>query len=155
MSADRSASSERCPDRAEVSYCYPPMSTEGRGGTQVNPIPSPRAAAVPRLVAMTGPSAGRGYALRGSTATVGRHPTNDFVVEDPRVSGTHLELTRVGDRVRIHDVGSTNGTWLGHHRVVDVELAPGAELTIGDSVIKLDIDEAAAPAPAAARESFG
>ncbi|HEY8080353.1 MAG TPA: sigma 54-interacting transcriptional regulator [Labilithrix sp.] len=131
------------------------MSTEGRGGTQVNPIPSPRAAAVPRLVATSGPSAGRGFALRGSTATVGRHPTNDFVVEDPRVSGTHLELTRNGDRVRIHDTGSTNGTWLGPHRVVDAEIAPGAELTIGDSTIKLDIDEAAAPAPAAARESFG
>src|SRR5207237_1105085 len=110
-----------------VSYCYPPMSREDvRGGTQINAVPVPRSAsAVPKLVATTGPSAGRGYAVMRALSTVGRHPTNDFVVDDPRVSGAHLELTRVDDRVRVRDVGSSNGTWLGTHRVHDVELGPG------------------------------
>ncbi len=131
------------------------MSSDVRGGTEANPVFITKTSAVPKLVAVNGPSAGRAFAVTRATATVGRHPTNDFVVDDPRVSGTHLELQRTGDRVRVRDVGSTNGTWLGTHRVMDVELATGGELTIGDSLLRLDVDQAAAPAPAAEREAFG
>jgi DNA-binding NtrC family response regulator len=131
------------------------MSSEIRGGTEVNPVLVTRNEVVPKLVAVTGPSAGRAFAVARATATVGRHPTNDFVVDDARVSGTHLELTRSGERVRVQDVGSTNGTWLGTHRVTDIELSPGGELTIGDSLLRLDIDASAAVPPSVARESFG
>ncbi len=131
------------------------MSSDDPGATEINPVHVTRSEAVPKLVAVTGPSAGRAFAVTRATATVGRHSTNDFVVEDTRVSGTHLELTRVGERVRVRDVGSTNGTWLGHHRVTDIELSLGGELTIGDSLVRLEVDkDAVAPAPAQ-RESFG
>lgn len=131
------------------------MSQETRGETEANPVVATRKEIVPRLVAVTGPSAGRAFAISRATTTVGRHPTNDFVLDDARVSGTHLELTRVHDRVRVRDVGSKNGTWLGSHRVVEIELAPGAELTIGDSLVRLDEDKSAVvPAPVS-QESFG
>lgn len=131
------------------------MSSEVRGGTEANPALVTRNDVVPKVTVVGGPSAGRAFALTRATATVGRHPTNDVVVADPRVSGTHVELARVGDRVRVHDVGSTNGTWLGGHRVTDMELAQGAELTIGDSVLRFDVDPTVAPAPAPERENFG
>lgn len=131
------------------------MSNEVRGGTQANPEVVARTTAIPKLVAVSGPSAGRAFAVMRTTATVGRHPTNDFVVEDPRVSGAHLELTRVDDRVRARDVGSTNGTWLGAHRITDIELAIGGELTIGDTLLRLEVDQAAAIPPAHDKESFG
>jgi DNA-binding NtrC family response regulator len=110
---------------------------------------------LPKLVAVSGPSSGRAFAVVRASATVGRHPTNDFVVDDPRVSGAHLELTRIHDRVRARDVGSTNGTWLGQHKVMDVELAIGGELTIGDTILRLEVDESAAALPVNERESFG
>jgi DNA-binding NtrC family response regulator len=130
---------------------------EQRGGTQVNVQPTQRStAAVPKLVAISGPSTGRGFAVTRSLATIGRHPTNDFVVEDPRVSGAHLELTRIGDRIRVRDVGSSNGTWIGTTRVHDVELGPGVELTIGDSTLRVEVEESAPASTAAVlRESFG
>ncbi len=131
------------------------MSNEVRGGTQANPEVVARTTAIPKLVAVSGPSAGRAFAVMRTTATVGRHPTNDFVVDDPRVSGAHLELTRVDDRVRARDVGSTNGTWLGAHRITDIELAIGGELTIGDTLLRLEVDQAAAIPPAHDKESFG
>jgi DNA-binding NtrC family response regulator len=131
------------------------MSSDARGGTEANPVYVTRTAAVPKLVAVSGPSAGRAFAVTRATATVGRHPTNDFVVDDVRVSGTHLELSRQGDRVRVRDVGSTNGTWIGAHKVVDLELALGGEVTIGDSLLRLEVDQAVAPPPDAVRESFG
>lgn len=131
------------------------MSSEVRGQTVANPIIVGPTTAVPKLVAVSGPSTGRAFAVTRATSTVGRHSTNDFVVDDPRVSGAHLELTRVGDRVRVHDVGSTNGTWLGSHRVVDIELATGAELTIGDSLLRFESDASVATPPVAESDSFG
>src|SRR4029077_6417338 len=100
------------------------------GGTQANEVEAPAVAGIPRLTAVNGVSAGRGLAMTSALATVGRHPTNDLVLDDPRASGVHLELQRVGDRVHVRDAGSTNGTWIGPHRIVEAELAAGAELTV-------------------------
>src|SRR6202166_2271380 len=111
-------------------------STDNRGGTEVNTGVAMRALdAVPRLTAVSGPGAGRALAMARSLATVGRHKTNDLVLDDPRVSGVHLELRRVGDRVHARDAGSTNGTWIGSHRVIEIELAVGGELTVGATLL--------------------
>ncbi len=110
---------------------------------------------VPRVTATSGPGAGAALAMRQSMATVGRHETNDLVLSDPNVSGVHLSLTRDGELVHVRDAKSTNGTWLGGHRIVDVILAPGAEITVGATTLRFDVDGAAAPAEASDKESFG
>ena len=128
-----------------------------RGATQLNTtgeatrIPG----GVPRLTAVSGPGAGRSLAMQHALATAGRHATNDLVLADARVSGVHLELRRQGDRVHVRDASSTNGTWLGNHRVTEIELAPGAELTVGDTVLRFDIDGGAVPAATSPDEAFG
>jgi transcriptional regulator with GAF, ATPase, and Fis domain len=127
-----------------------------RGGTEQNTsIPTPASESIPRLTAVSGPGAGRALAMLGAVATAGRHATNDLVVADPRVSGVHLELRRVGGHVHVRDAGSTNGTWMGPHRVTEVELAPGGEITIGGTVLRLDMDEEATPRSLSTAESFG
>ena len=129
---------------------------ESRGGTEVNTgITNRTLASIPRLTAMSGPAAGRAFAMASSLATVGRHKTNDLVLDDPRVSGVHLELCRVGERVRARDAGSTNGTWIGPHRVTEIELAPGGELMVGSTLLRLDIDDEATPAALSKGHSFG
>lgn len=127
-----------------------------RGTTIANPpTQSARAQLVPKLIAVTGPSTGKAFAVVRTSATIGRHATNDFVIDDPRISAAHLELTRSEERVRIRDVGSTNGTWLGAHRITDIELAIGGEIQIGDTLLRVDIDDAAPPASIVQRDSFG
>lgn len=127
-----------------------------RGTTIANPPVAPRTSVVPKLVAITGPSKGASFAVAQTSTTVGRHSTNDFVVDDPHVSAAHLELTREGDRVRVRDVGSTNGTWMGTTRITDVELTIGGELQIGDTLLRVDVEDAGAPQSSEkARESFG
>jgi two-component system nitrogen regulation response regulator GlnG len=129
---------------------------DARGETELTE--APRAGAritVPRLLAIRGPGAGTGLAMTGSLATVGRHRTNDLVLADPRVSAVHLEVRRVGTGVRIRDAGSTNGTWLGPHRIVEMELAAGAEITVGGTVVRLDAGQEAASDVATARQAFG
>lgn len=86
---------------------------------------------------------------------MGRHSTNDFVLDDPRVSAAHLELSRTDDRIRVRDVGSTNGTWIGVSRITDVELSIGGELMIGDTLIRVDVEDEGAPQSERMRESFG
>lgn len=127
-----------------------------RGTTIANPPVAPRTSVVPKLVAITGPSKGASFAVAQTSTTVGRHSTNDFVVDDPHVSAAHLELTREGDRVRVRDVGSTNGTWMGTTRITDVELTIGGELQIGDTLLRVNVEDAGAPQSSEkARESFG
>jgi DNA-binding NtrC family response regulator len=127
-----------------------------RGGTEVTAgVALPAPSGVPRLSAVAGSGAGPALAMARVTATVGRHPTNDLVLDDPRVSGVHLELQRVGDRVRVRDAGSTNGTWIGPHRITEIELAPGAEVTVGGTLLKFDVDSGASPQVVPASESFG
>jgi DNA-binding NtrC family response regulator len=127
-----------------------------RGGTEQNTsIQTPALASIPRLTAISGPGAGRALAMLGAVATAGRHATNDLVVADPRVSGVHLDLRRVGGHVHVRDAGSTNGTWMGPHRITEVELAPGAELTIGSTVLRLDTDDQATPHALGTAEAFG
>src|SRR5260370_24885884 len=86
-------------------------------------VPEPQRVA--RLVVVEGPNRGAALALVRAQATVGRHPTNDLVLSDPRVSSVHLDVTRrpVG-RVLLRDAGSTNGSWIGGHRPLETELPP-------------------------------
>ena len=127
-----------------------------RGGTEINASVALRPlVAVPKLSAIAGPGAGRGLALVKSFATVGRHATNDLVLADPRVSGVHLEVRRVSEGVHVRDAGSTNGTWLGPHRVTDVELAVGGTLVVGGTTIRIDADEVATIATASDAFCFG
>ncbi len=129
---------------------------ENRGGTELNTkLPVHPVGAIPRLMGISGPGTGRALAMSSVLATVGRHPSNDLVLDDPRVSGVHLELRRVGSCVHIRDAGTTNGTWIGPHRVTEIELAAGGELTIGSTVLRLDIDTAATAAATSEQDFFG
>ncbi|MGV9611718.1 FHA domain-containing protein [Nocardia xishanensis] len=60
----------------------------------------------------------RVYRLRaGGAYNVGRDPTADIVVSDPRVSSVHAVLERGSDGWEIEDAGSLNGTFFDGHRV--------------------------------------
>ncbi len=110
---------------------------------------------VPRITAVSGPGAGRALAMSRVTATLGRHATNDLVLDDPRVSGVHLEFRRSEQGVHVRDAGSTNGTWLGPHQITEIDLAIGGEITVGDTVLRIERDQTAAPAGVSATEAFG
>ncbi len=126
------------------------------GKTELHEGLQPRnVAAVPRFTIVAGTAPGRAFAMASGLATVGRHPTNDFVVDDPKVSGVHLQLRRIGDRVHVTDTGSTNGTWMGRQRLFEAELSSGADFTIGGTTIRIDVDDGATPSPMSSGDSFG
>jgi DNA-binding NtrC family response regulator len=121
-----------------------------RGGvaaTDVQTIETPPGdEPVGRLLVLEGDDRGAAVALVRAQATVGRHPTNDLVLCDARVSSVHIELSRrPSGRVLVRDLASTNGTWLGAQRVIEAEIAPGAVLRLGDSLLELQADQRAHP----------
>ncbi len=92
------------------------------------------------------------YPLYARPLKIGRRPGNDIVIPDPYVSGTHAMIEIVGDEVRITDLGSTNGTFLGETRLtpnLPTPVEPGMVLTLGKSqfVVEWATTEAEAPAP--------
>lgn len=80
------------------------------------------------LRVLSGVRSGACERFEKSVVAVGRHPLSDFRFDatgDLDVSGRHAELREVGGVWSIHDVGSTNGTYVngaritGAHRLAD------------------------------------
>jgi ABC-type multidrug transport system ATPase subunit/pSer/pThr/pTyr-binding forkhead associated (FHA) protein len=64
--------------------------------------------------------------------TFGRDPTNDVMLDNPRVSRFHSQVTRVGRRYYVTDLRSANGTFVNDKRVQgDVWLNPRDTIRIG------------------------
>jgi DNA-binding NtrC family response regulator len=76
---------------------------------------------------------------RDETITIGTASTNDLVIVDEEVSAFHLELRREGERVRVVDLGSTNGTLTGHALFQDTSVAasPPFDITLGATRIRV------------------
>ncbi len=77
-----------------------------------------------------GPKQGEKVVLQGRL-TVGRRSTNDLVLTEKGVSGSHAEFFARDGSWWVRDVGSTNGTLLNGDKVVEAELSPGDTVKIG------------------------
>ncbi|MGW4892463.1 FHA domain-containing protein [Kitasatospora sp. NPDC004240] len=64
---------------------------------------------------------------------VGRDPTSEIVLDDPRVSWHHAVLRTAADHWLLEDVGSTNGTFSEGHRIQKEDVRPGSLIRFGNS----------------------
>ncbi len=81
--------------------------------------------------------AGQRYAV-SRPAVLGRSEEADIVIDDPYASEIHLRVgIQAGDLV-VHDLGSTNGTYVNGRRVtVPTSLAKGDALQIGKTILEV------------------
>ena len=71
-----------------------------------------------------------------SVLTIGRDPTNNLVIDDKRVSRRHARFARDDAGFYIHDLESTNGTYLNQQRISGAQLLRNNdEVWVGDRVI--------------------
>jgi DNA-binding NtrC family response regulator len=70
------------------------------------------------------------------TQVVGRNEACDLVLDDRKVSAVHMELVATERGVRVRDLGSRNGTFLGETRIGEVYLLKPTNITVGDSVME-------------------
>ncbi len=83
------------------------------------------------LVLLNTPATGKSFPV-GQSLKIGKAPENDVVIDHPTVSRAHLVVRRMGDRFLVHDLGSTNGTFIDGAQVKEAFLRPGSLLEVGD-----------------------
>src|SRR5690606_7286888 len=77
-----------------------------------------------RVRVVSGPDRGHEKLLETGTMLVGSHPEADLVLQDTTVSRYHAELALLAEGVRVRDLRSTNGTFVGDSKIEAVILAP-------------------------------
>ncbi len=70
-------------------------------------------------------------ALTGARLTIGRLPFNTIQIIDRTVSGFHAELISEHGHYRLHDRGSSNGTFVNGQKVTDYHLNEACTITFG------------------------
>ena len=70
------------------------------------------------------------------TNVVGRNEACDLVLDDRKVSAVHMELVATERGVRVRDLGSRNGTFVGDTRIGEVYLLKPTSIICGDTVLE-------------------
>jgi hypothetical protein len=106
-----------------------------------------------KLVVLTAGSNGRTHDLNVDKTTIGRVEDNTFQIADPSVSSHHCEVLLRGSDVVIHDLNSTNGSFINNEKISESVLKPGQTLRLGQIELQLLTEgmpiPAARPAPVA------
>jgi signal transduction histidine kinase/pSer/pThr/pTyr-binding forkhead associated (FHA) protein len=90
---------------------------------------------VPHLIVLTGPDAGKRFELSGAVVSVGRHSTNAVQLADTRVSRRHLEFRARPGGYQLFDLESGNGTQVNGRTIHVVDLHPGDQIALGETVL--------------------
>ena len=95
----------------------------------------------PALVLLSGPpeSVGKQWRLVGPDHVLGRAPSCQIYLDDPKLSKNHARLTVDGPDVAILDLNSTNGTEVGGDRLEPNQprmLANNDQVAVGNLVFK-------------------
>jgi DNA-binding NtrC family response regulator len=93
-------------------------------------------------------------ALGARPVTVGAHTGCDLILDDPKVSRRHAEVTITTEGVKIKDLGSTNGTWWQGTRVGEVTVPPGSTVQFGNTSVRVAAGDTPS-LPPSDRDHFG
>lgn len=105
---------------------------------QQTAAPAPQRQGPSRLVVTDGALTGTSIPLSSSAILIGRAPGCTLVLDDDYSSSRHARIFPQGGAWFVEDLGSTNGTFIGEHRVTSpVQMGPGTAVRIGRSVVEL------------------
>jgi two-component system response regulator HydG len=92
------------------------------------------------VVVTGGPDQGKSFTLDDAgppRVLVGQSPACEIRLQDPRVSRRHVALEHAGGRLRLTDLGSTNGTLVNGLSVGEVLLGGGETIRIGATTLSV------------------
>src|SRR5262249_974728 len=75
--------------------------------------------------------------LAGNVATVGRDPSSDLVLNDPKCSRRHAVIEAGAEGVIIRDSGSANGIYVNGNKTERSRIRDGDQVKLGDVVVTL------------------
>ena len=95
----------------------------------------------PVLVVQGGPLSGQHYALTEASITcIGRAKANDIVLDDVSVSAQHCRIRYEDGRFVLHDLKSTNGTFVHEQRISRHALETGDVVKLGETYLQFKMD---------------
>jgi transcriptional regulator with PAS, ATPase and Fis domain len=107
------------------------------------------------LAVTKGPDAGRSARIDRPTFLIGTGTSADLRLSDDTISREHLRLSLAADGIRVRDLGSTNGSWMGTLRINDIILVQSTSITLGGTTLQLTIESASVDLPLSASARFG
>jgi pSer/pThr/pTyr-binding forkhead associated (FHA) protein len=113
---------------------------QGRSGSsQSRTKPAKRPRGAPTHVAVTeGANAGQTVPLDEAPILIGRGADAAIRLDDDYVSTRHARIASSGDQWFVEDLGSTNGTYIGAHRLTQpTTLQLGSTVRIGKTTLEL------------------
>lgn len=91
----------------------------------------------PTLTLIRGVGQGQVFNLGVETAiSIGRAPTNDIPLSDSSVSGEHCRIRPEGGVFVVHDLKSTNGTYVNEKRIERHRLSEGDVIRVGETQLQ-------------------
>ena len=76
--------------------------------------------------------------LHGTSMTIGRSNDAAIHLDDDYASNRHARLASAGDHWFVEDLGSTNGTYIGAHRISQpTAVSVGTRIRIGKSILEI------------------
>lgn len=101
--------------------------------------PGATASGVPtELIVLTGDANQSRVKLRPQGHVVGRSNEADIPIDDPYSSEFHARVGIQGDGVVVHDLGSTNGTYVNGRRVTTpTTVSKGDTVQIGKTILEV------------------
>jgi DNA-binding NtrC family response regulator len=110
------------------------------------------------LRVVEGPDKGQSWRIDDIAARrvlIGQSPACDLRLSDQSVSRRHAALEYDGTGLRVVDLDSKHGTWLGRARVRDVYLNGGDVIQLGVTKLSAETDGVAKELPLSTASSFG
>ena len=90
------------------------------------------------LVVVDGPDKGQSAPLGEKPILIGRGTDAAIRLDDDYVSTRHARVASNGEQWFVEDLGSTNGTYLGHQRVTTpTPITLGTPIRVGKTVLEL------------------
>ena len=90
---------------------------------------------------VSGPDVGLRVVSDGAELAIGTNPGNQLILTDSTVSRHHCQIGVDDTGFLLRDLGSTNGTTLGGHRVLAGYLAPGSVIGLGQTALRFDVTD--------------
>ena len=87
------------------------------------------------LVVLAGSSVGEMYKIDSERMVIGRGQKAQIRLLDDGISREHAQLVLQGEKIVLHDLGSTNGTYCNGLKVDKKELVDGDKILVGSTTI--------------------
>jgi two-component system, cell cycle response regulator len=88
------------------------------------------------LIYPTGDLLGKRFTMEREALLIGRTTECDIVVELDSVSRRHARIQRERTNIVVHDLGSTNGTYVNQVQIKSRVLSDGDQIKIGNAIFK-------------------